>query len=1710
MEKPESNIISLLANINTISERHKNIEALLNLIQPNQSDLREYIDKVIAERMAEIMLSNEKTWELQRNRITEVIANLVPNQNQEIFDRVQEQFGQLKKNFNDELRASADKIARDAITEIQRLGKPDEEMIKQIKTELLETIDSKFDTLSNEIKKVCDEAIKRLQEGQSQNEELIKTNDRKVQELSEKIQTLGIKLQELETQPKANEVKEALERFAVLKIELEDMVKGKTLEATQGFTDIILEKSAKSITQMESKVDKIVSALETSQSEYKKRMDNYIAGLEIFKKEQGDRWIDQNEINDKIKLLETFKKQIDERPDIKQELEPRILEAAKLIKEIQDKQSKIELQMNKTNSDLLELQKQIELITRDLQKLENAQANFVKKEDIKGLQETQIAINKKIDEFRLLEDKLREDRDLLDANTKQQILFIEGLVTKIGQKQLIIENQINPQFKRIEERLNHLEFPPKTVPSDQIHGLQQDLIEIRNKQEKELDLHKKFEEDKKDLTQREQELLGKMEGLAKEQQARMIEQERIAEKPLTKKTVIETVKNATGISEQMIENLIDTGKSQAYQAVENKLRSLGLNESADALVKKKVNLIFDEAAKDKSIQPLLAQIRDCSGITNPKEKLICEEENKNLQNGIYGDYLRCNITMNKIEKNFAPDLTQRYIPGRSLGGGKSGAYVFIVTHRETGKKFIMKLYALKILDAIQDRDVREIFTTCAMSGEYGFPIVHDYGTTQYEANTEFWKKFKASYISCVPIEKRIKDFKLYTRVYYIVTSFSEGSEVNKKNLLTYTPNEFVSILYQLAVMFKTAANKAPFFVHNDLHPGNIFIDDNYRGKLIYVDKNTQILGPRASLIDFDLAMSDAYKENLAKGREKTGKFLIQEAMITLLNSYFGVTNSIKIINYTSDLWTNPLIGNNDDFRLWYVYLIIFRIIDRYRKQPNFVTLSDPKKEGPQALDIEVVKNIIKDIQTADFNTHSFETFSGFVDCVDKHSKEDLTIKILCGYKEENVIKQRDIRLERIQEQIRIKAKNADQINYTKLLTGMDSLNDFIMAKIDFDNIKNITLDDVMKFANKVAPDLVLIKLLEFALKSVKELEIETYKNANTHFGLHNYRIGVTINLGQSEIKIPFYNKGETIMITLTQTAQDKKITVFIIGDWVEIKIENIIFGKTLIINDKQGLLYSLVGYFVNINEIRLNKETGEILLLKDGNKTTNDQARGYVNLFLNWGIQSSVKDVVNCPGIAFDQKDFMENVFPLIIVLLRYVYDIKGVRNAELIIANNEKDKYIEKRQDINVIEIIDNLRSNIDMQIKKEILKLYGPIQEEIETPNKSKDYFKIVRTNYKHKEFERELLRDNKITDANSLQQMINNVMIGNNKTNPTYDKLKFSDKIQKFMISINDLANFINNNKKEKAIIEMSEVTKSYGELMDYKGTIVNAYLNENQVKELYGIPDLANLLNTYNEVFDTIKQLEIKDNDILTKALKKLDNLLLTSINNLAITGTIGEYEYLYQLYNKFKTDGKRDIENAIGNLLNKIVNIIRANIKNAFEYNDNMESYIKFFLNIIYQRLKVKYRYLAGDWFTWEFTKRPEDMNNEIGGIKALYDNIMNLKNADIIQFINNVVYLLKYTSKSGDTKIEYVEYGNLDGIKKGGLEIGEREKYINENILIPLKDILEAKQIRIEAQHSVPGWLGWTSSETRILSIDILPQEEAQKGGHRKIYKLKS
>jgi len=226
-----------------------------------------------------------------------------------------------------------------------------------------------------------------------------------------------------------------------------------------------------------------------------------------------------------------------------------------------------------------------------------------------------------------------------------------------------------------------------------------------------------------------------------------------------------------------------------------------------------------------------------------------------------------------------------------LSGGKSGAIIEKVRHKETGKDVVLKIYKsepynpLDIDTDMGSRPLREIYTTCVMSGTKGFPIVYDFG---------------------ILIENK-------SNYLYLISELVSGEPMSRVDMTVFSSQEKASILLQLLNLLFVAREKLGRFIHNDLHPDNIFIDaTQFSGKIKFGEKRFMDSKPKVSIIDFDFSVSEKYPQD---PNPRKRMYTLPMSVIQWIHNIFNLTNVTKILVKSFNK------GETEDLVIWNVYYI---------------------------------------------------------------------------------------------------------------------------------------------------------------------------------------------------------------------------------------------------------------------------------------------------------------------------------------------------------------------------------------------------------------------------------------------------------------------------------------------------------------------------------------------------------------------------------------------------------------------------------------------------------------------------------------------------------------------------------------------------------------------------------------------------------------------
>ena len=245
-----------------------------------------------------------------------------------------------------------------------------------------------------------------------------------------------------------------------------------------------------------------------------------------------------------------------------------------------------------------------------------------------------------------------------------------------------------------------------------------------------------------------------------------------------------------------------------------------------------------------------------------------------------------------LERVFQKNLKINNPKLQLIGGGKSGAKVYIVDGKNN-KKFVFKTYSEKILY----KGKREISIACHLGyGENkikGSPKVYDFG--------------------------RIK--KCGKSLLFLLLEKVDGKELNKIDIVKLEYHDLLAVMFKILYFLYSATKKISGFRHNDLHPGNIFINTDVKEEeTVYNIEGMEfkVGGPKVTVIDFDLSSSDKLHENYAVRHGKPN-FWLPSAVYNLLLKSVGYGNILEIINKCRVY--------SEDLTIWNIYFLTMKIIE---------------------------------------------------------------------------------------------------------------------------------------------------------------------------------------------------------------------------------------------------------------------------------------------------------------------------------------------------------------------------------------------------------------------------------------------------------------------------------------------------------------------------------------------------------------------------------------------------------------------------------------------------------------------------------------------------------------------------------------------------------------------------------------------------------------
>ncbi len=215
----------------------------------------------------------------------------------------------------------------------------------------------------------------------------------------------------------------------------------------------------------------------------------------------------------------------------------------------------------------------------------------------------------------------------------------------------------------------------------------------------------------------------------------------------------------------------------------------------------------------------------------------------------------CETTFDNFKdpaKSLVPELNVNKLSDiikvvRPLGGGKSGAYLFVIRLKIPGrvftsdseKTYVLKLYATAYnkLGRVNDtRPFREVYTQCAMSGTSGYNCLLAFAQAPWSAvqelfavNTnELYKEggiMQSGFLKNETLADGRALQEIPAKVLFMISTFTKGVPLLNLNMIKHG-NDFPGIVLNIMATHQKAERRLGHFTHWDLHADNIFIDTN--------------------------------------------------------------------------------------------------------------------------------------------------------------------------------------------------------------------------------------------------------------------------------------------------------------------------------------------------------------------------------------------------------------------------------------------------------------------------------------------------------------------------------------------------------------------------------------------------------------------------------------------------------------------------------------------------------------------------------------------------------------------------------------------------------------------------------------------------------------------------------------------------------------------
>ena len=320
----------------------------------------------------------------------------------------------------------------------------------------------------------------------------------------------------------------------------------------------------------------------------------------------------------------------------------------------------------------------------------------------------------------------------------------------------------------------------------------------------------------------------------------------------------------------------------------------------------------------------------------PGKNTPCMRSNQSWCNGLFRREGLAKRILGDFQKNRRGTfvLSQHFNVMRSLGGGKSGAIVMLVTSKNdsTLTQMILKVY----LDAFNEwddvnneRPFREVYTQCRMSGDPGFNCAACFGVASWPSEWVGIPLAFSTQKSPVYIDARFLQLPVPKYVLYMVMGISEGVPLMDLKINDMAPAQLNGMVLEMAIVWQRAREKlgAKHFAHYDVHPGNWFIQTSSTIRPPIVIESVEFAFPKVTIIDFDLVRSTEFPTRLEEHLQaESSAFGLRERSLQFLMHWLPFGCLLRWIGFLVVVRKLPLahrLINNDFYHLMSYALVAY-------------------------------------------------------------------------------------------------------------------------------------------------------------------------------------------------------------------------------------------------------------------------------------------------------------------------------------------------------------------------------------------------------------------------------------------------------------------------------------------------------------------------------------------------------------------------------------------------------------------------------------------------------------------------------------------------------------------------------------------------------------------------------------------------------------------